>query len=441
MNTQTITLDISKQAAQTPVVTIGQCDSSGTTIKAKVYDNGIAADLDGMNAMFEMRLPDGKSYVRDGNCTVSGNEITYVVDEEHCAAVEGYSDECYFDILDGPSVIYSTARFRVVVMRSAHNASIEATSWDSEVDALIERGDAYMDYVEQYGIPLMGAGVRGGAKLGSGLAIADDALSVDTTAIVPQSEKGSAGGVAELNENGIVISSQLPSYVDDVVEAPTVADFPSTGETGKIYVATSANITYRWSGSGYVEISPSLALGETSATAYRGDRGADAYAHGVTNKGSAFTSDLYKITTNSEGHVTAATAVTAADIIAYLNGQALSPASVTATGAIQGSSISDGTGTLAQLRESVSQRLSYIPTIELSSSYGSTGITTQWCDEVHAAMGLGCGAAYVKSGFVSLVFQQGNDADYYSLLVLNYAGAAYCSHYPAGWVIKTFVSR
>lgn len=354
MNTQTITLDVTKQAAQMPVVAIGQCDSSGTTIKAKVYDNGIAADLDGMDAMFEMRLPDGKSYVRDGNCTVSGNEITYVVDEEHCAAVDGYSDECYFDILDGPSVIYSTARFRVVVMRSAHNASIEAQSWDSEVDALIERGDAYMDYVEQYGIPLMGAGVRGGAKLGSGLKVVDDTLSVDTTAIVPQSEKGSAGGVAELNENGIIISSQLPSYVDDVVEAPTVADFPSTGETGKIYVATSTNITYRWSGSGYVEISPSLALGETSATAYRGDRGADAYAHGVTNKGSAFTSDLYKITTNSEGHVTAATAVTAADIIAYLNGQALSPASVTATGAIQGSSISDGTGTLAQLRESVS---------------------------------------------------------------------------------------
>ena len=179
MNTQTITLDISKQAAQTPVVTIGQCDSSGTTIKAKVYDNGIAADLDGMDAMFEMRLPDGKSYVRDGNCTVSGNEITYVVDEEHCAAVEGHSDECYFDILDGPSVIYSTARFRVVVMRSAHNASIEAMPWDSEVDELIARGDAYMDYVEQYGIPAMSSTVRGGAMLGSGLAIADEALSVD----------------------------------------------------------------------------------------------------------------------------------------------------------------------------------------------------------------------------------------------------------------------
>lgn len=52
-------------------------------------------------------------------------------------------------------------------------------------------------------------------------------------------------------------SIQLPSYVDDVEEAADVASFPNTGESGKIYVATSSNKTYRWSGSGYVEISPS----------------------------------------------------------------------------------------------------------------------------------------------------------------------------------------
>ena len=57
--------------------------------------------------------------------------------------------------------------------------------------------------------------------------------------------------------NGKVPSIQLPSYVDDVEEAADVASFPNTGESGKIYVATSSNKTYRWSGSGYVEISPS----------------------------------------------------------------------------------------------------------------------------------------------------------------------------------------
>ncbi|MBQ7681526.1 MAG: hypothetical protein IJT31_04870, partial [Oscillibacter sp.] len=50
---------------------------------------------------------------------------------------------------------------------------------------------------------------------------------------------GAANGVAELDANGIIITSQLPSYVDDVLEYAAVADFPATGESGKIYVATS----------------------------------------------------------------------------------------------------------------------------------------------------------------------------------------------------------
>jgi len=127
-------------------------------------------------------------------------------------------------------------------------------------------------------------------------------------------EKGAASGVAELDSSGKVPTSQLPSYVDDVLEYTNKASFPSSGETGKIYVDLATNLTYRWSGTAYVEISPSLALGETSSTAYRGDYGAAAYAHGVTNKGSAFTSGFYKITTNSEGHVTNAIAVQKSDI-------------------------------------------------------------------------------------------------------------------------------
>lgn len=131
---------------------------------------------------------------------------------------------------------------------------------------------------------------------------------------ISTSAKGAASGVAELDANGLVPTSQLPSYVDDVLEYNSKSSFPSTGETGKIYVDTSTNLTYRWGGSDYVEISPSLALGTTSSTAFRGDYGQSAYTHAVTNKGSAFTSGLYKITTNSEGHVTAAVAVTASDI-------------------------------------------------------------------------------------------------------------------------------
>lgn len=110
---------------------------------------------------------------------------------------------------------------------------------------------------------------------------------------IPLSQKGTAGGVAELDENGKVLSSQLPSYVDDVIEAyynPSDGKFYAvksgttysdeiTGESGKIYVDLSTEKTYRWGGSSYAEISPSLALGETSSTAYRGDRGKTAYDH------------------------------------------------------------------------------------------------------------------------------------------------------------------
>lgn len=79
--------------------------------------------------------------------------------------------------------------------------------------------------------------------------------------------------------DGKVPASQLPSFVDDVLEYTALANFPVTGETGKIYVDQTTNKTYRWSGSAYVEISASLALGETASTAYRGDRGATAYSH------------------------------------------------------------------------------------------------------------------------------------------------------------------
>ena len=97
--------------------------------------------------------------------------------------------------------------------------------------------------------------------------------------------KGANNGLAELDGSGKVPSSQLPSYVDDVEEFDNLAGFPVTGETAKIYIAKDTNLTYRWGGSTYVEISPSLALGETSASAYRGDRGKTAYDHSQLTSG------------------------------------------------------------------------------------------------------------------------------------------------------------
>lgn len=102
--------------------------------------------------------------------------------------------------------------------------------------------------------------------------------------------KGAVNGLAELDSSGRVPSAQLPAYVDDVVEYATFSVLPATGEVSKIYVIVNTNLTYRWSGSAYVEISASLALGETSSTAYRGDRGKIAYDY--TNSISSFLTNL-----------------------------------------------------------------------------------------------------------------------------------------------------
>lgn len=182
-----------------------------------------------------------------------------------------------------------------------------------------------------------------------------------TTALgnkLEKSLKGAKSGLAELDANGKVPAAQLPSYVDDVIEAyKSGADFYEddahtaakkiTGETGKIYVDLHTNVTYRWSGTAYVEISASLALGETASTAYRGDRGVIAYNHSQsahartdatataasTTNGNikingtetkvythpaytAKTSGLYKITVDATGHVSAVAAVVKSDITA-----------------------------------------------------------------------------------------------------------------------------
>ena len=96
---------------------------------------------------------------------------------------------------------------------------------------------------------------------------------------VDESKVGAANGVASLDSSGRIPASQIPGGFDNIEEYDSLADFPAKGEEGKIYVAKDTNLTYRWTGTQYVEISPSLALGETSKTAYRGDRGKEAYEH------------------------------------------------------------------------------------------------------------------------------------------------------------------
>lgn len=106
--------------------------------------------------------------------------------------------------------------------------------------------------------------------------------------------KGHANGFASLDASGKVPQSQLPSYVDDVIEGylsegkfykESAHTTEITGESGKIYVDLTSSKTYRWSGTAYAVISETIALGETSSTAYRGDRGKTAYDHSLKTSG------------------------------------------------------------------------------------------------------------------------------------------------------------
>ena len=120
----------------------------------------------------------------------------------------------------------------------------------------------------------------------------NSALQGAVNSITATKEK--ANGIASLDENGKVPSAQLPSYVDDVIEGylsegkfykESAHTTQITGESGKIYVDLTTKKTYRWSGTAYAVISETIALGETSSTAYRGDRGKTAYDHSLKTSG------------------------------------------------------------------------------------------------------------------------------------------------------------
>lgn len=163
----------------------------------------------------------------------------------------------------------TTHKARTTILETFKNTTVPATyATKSELSAEVSRAE----------------GVEGALDT----AKADKATTLSGYGITNAYTKTEADNLLNIKADlvdGKVPSSQLPSYVDDVLEYANLASFPATGETGKIYVALDTNKTYRWSGSAYVEISASLALGETSSTAYRGDRGKTAYDHSQVTSG------------------------------------------------------------------------------------------------------------------------------------------------------------
>lgn len=92
--------------------------------------------------------------------------------------------------------------------------------------------------------------------------LADDLTAAVIIAILgytpaDNAKLGVADGIATLDTTGKVPASQLPSFVDDVIEVDDISSAPATGEEGKIYVAKDTGKCYRWSGTMYTEISTS----------------------------------------------------------------------------------------------------------------------------------------------------------------------------------------
>lgn len=160
----------------------------------------------------------------------------------------------------------------------------------------------------------------------------DIVLTSQDVQAIPASEKGEPNGVATLDEEGQIPAAQLPSFVDNIWEGylyegqfyeDEAHEHPIEHQANHIYVDKHTNKTYRWSGSQFTEISPSLALGTTANTAFRGDYGNAAYKHSQA-KGIEKEEGFYKITTNAEGHIIAVSEVTLDDLIGLgvINAQA-----------------------------------------------------------------------------------------------------------------------
>lgn len=141
-----------------------------------------------------------------------------------------------------------------------------------------------------------------------------------------------SGNLPASRISGTIAAANLPSYVDDVLEYASISKFPTTGESGKIYTALDTNKIYRWSGSAYIVISETIALGTTHSSAGYGDESRAAYNHSTKTSGNPHhvtkadvglgsvdnTSDANKSVkyAASAGHATSANSATSATSVA-----------------------------------------------------------------------------------------------------------------------------
>lgn len=326
MNIHEITLDVSKEPAHEPTLYIAQGDKNGTTLVVSMFDNGQVLDLTGLGVAFCMRTPGGQDFYQVAG-TVNDNVATFLIDETYAAGHPGTTNVAYVVVVDGDTEITSTSRIQVVVLPSATEGVEPAPAYKSLIEEFLDEAQAEVDEavaaawaIVDYDVPLMSTTMRGGAKLGDGLSVdANEKLNVEpaTTSAI--------GGVIP-DGTSITIDN------DGTIHGSASYQLP---------IATTSTL-------GGVKVDGTTITADNDGT-----------IHGA----SAYTLPTMDASTKGGAKLGSGLAVDANDVLSVdtasvkssiVTGQALAPASVTATGAIQGSSISDGTGTLAELRESVS---------------------------------------------------------------------------------------
>ena len=212
---------------------------------------------------------------------ITSNQLSSLTKAEGQLIVVSDTNEMYIDVSNTSRIRIGESLYIKLANIAEGATKVEASSTNGKIKI---NGTDTIVYTHPTTTAVTAAAVKVG-KDSSGHVVLGNALTASDVGAIATTAKGAANGVAELDSTGKVPSSQLPSFVDDVLEYDKQSSFPTTGEAGKIYIAQDTNKTYRWSGSAYVEISASLALGETSSTAYRGDKGKTAYDHSQLTSG------------------------------------------------------------------------------------------------------------------------------------------------------------
>ena len=281
LDIQYVSLDISKRPTPQQV-RLGQGDANGTQLVASIFDSGVAYSLANYSVRLSMHLPGSDTYYGvDG--TRSGNVATFDIDETYAATSYGADGFGYVDVMNGDTVICSTSRFQLVVLRSAEDDADPSTAYSNGIREATERAIAAAEAAEGVvlqDVPLMSATIRGGAQLGSGLSITDGILSVDGATIeIPTMAANVKGG------------AKLGSGLDVTNDVLSVDITPSDiGAANATHTHAASDVT-----SGEIPIARG-GTGAATASGARSNLSVLEYSSGVFNVGGTSAYLLFKTT-------------------------------------------------------------------------------------------------------------------------------------------------